>query len=108
MSKRSVTPVTVIETLDAVVESVEPALLLFLNYPTQRLLGILLPLVHEAEDFATWVRQTEVESNDPAPAPNMYLSCCDRLSSSLVDWHNALISARLKHDLEGRGPEVQN
>jgi hypothetical protein len=104
----TINPVTIIETLDAVVESVEPALRLFLNYPTQRLLAILLPLVHNAEAFATWLRQTNVESKDPSLALDAYLRSCNRLCTSLIDWHNALILARVTHDLDSRPPELQN
>jgi hypothetical protein len=103
-----VTPMSVLETLEAVIESAEPALRLFLNFPTQRLLAILLPMVREAREFADWLRQTEVASEDPVLLPDTYASCCDRLCAALVDWHNALMLTQVTHDLDARAPEVQN
>src|ERR1700722_3026558 len=61
-----VTPVTVLATLAKVIESVEPALRFFLNYPTQRLSVFLLKFVSDAQSFVCWFSTRAGTSKDPS------------------------------------------
>ena len=54
-SLTEVTPITVLTTLEAVIESVEPALRFFLSYPTQRLSVFLIKAVDDAGDGVGWL-----------------------------------------------------
>ncbi len=103
-----VTPTTVLDTLETVVESVEPALRLFLNYPTQRLWVFLKYFVDEADRFVSWLAMNAGTSHDPSLTMQQYERSADRLLASLRDWHNSLILAGIAHELDMDRPEIQH
>lgn len=103
-----VTPVTVLDTLEAVVESVEPALRFYLNYPTQRLSVFLLNFVDEADGFVAWLSEHGGESQDALLNADVYQQSIERLRASLRDWHNSLILAGIRYELDMDTPETQH
>lgn len=103
-----VTPVTVLATLETVVESVEPALRFYLNYPTQRLSVFLNHFVDEADAFVDWLGSHAEVSRDSSLSAEMYQRSCERLHLSLRDWHNAIILAAVQYQIDTKTPEIQH
>ncbi len=103
-----VTPVTVLATLEKVVESVEPALRFYLNYPTQRLSVFLNYFVDEADAFVDWLGSRAEASRDSSLSAEMYQQSCERLRLSLRDWHNAIVLAAVRCEIDTETPETQH
>jgi hypothetical protein len=103
-----VTPSTVLDTLEAVVDSVEPALRFYLNYPTQRLSVFLRNFIDEANRFVSWLCEHGGESQDPLLNADFYQQAADNLRASLQDWHNSLLLAGIQHELDMDTPEIQH
>jgi hypothetical protein len=103
-----VTPASVLDTLETVVESVEPALRFYLNYPSQRLCIFLKHFVDEADRFVSWLSIYDSEYRDPALSREQYQHAADRLQASLRDWHNSLVLTGIEHELDMDTPEVQH
>jgi hypothetical protein len=103
-----VTPATVLSTLEAIVESVEPALRFYLNYPTQRLSAILTHFIGEADECVAWLNTRTEASSDSSLSVAMYEQCCERLNASLLHWRHAIVCARALHQIDADTPEVQH
>ncbi len=104
----AVTPATVLSTLEAIVESVEPALRFYLNYPTQRLCAILTQFIEQADECVAWLNTNTDASHDSSLSAEMYQQSCERLCESLRDWHNAIVCACALHLIDADMPEVQH
>jgi hypothetical protein len=102
-----VTAATAICTLNAIVESVEPNLRFCLNYPTQRLSVILTQFIDEADNCVAWLSTRTGASRDATLSAEMYQPSCGRLYASLRDWNNAIVFARVLHQIDDT-PEVRH
>jgi hypothetical protein len=103
-----VTPAAILATLEKIVESAEPALRFFLNYPTQRLSVVLNYFVDESETFLSWLTTFDEASCDPSLNATMYQQSSERLRASLASWHNAVILAGIEYGLDTDTPEIQH
>jgi hypothetical protein len=79
----------------------DPALALFLAYPTKRLSATLIKAAADASTAMAWLAQ-----NPPAETHQEYAACCERIQSGISDWRLSVDLKRAEHDLDIGPPET--
>lgn len=79
----------------------DPALALFLGYPTRRLSATLIKAATDASAAVAWLAQ-----NPPATEQQEYTACCERIQSGIADWRLSVDLKRAEHDLDVGEPET--
>jgi hypothetical protein len=78
----------------------DPALALFLAYPTKRLSATLIKAAADASTAVAWLAQ------NPPSEQEAYAKCCERIQSGIADWRLSVDLKRAEHDLDIGLPET--
>jgi hypothetical protein len=91
---------------DSLLQSSNPALALFLYYPTKRLAQVLVKSAADATAAVAWLAQHPPEISDPAARQDEYQACCERIQSGIADWRLSVDLKWAMHDFDYCQPET--
>jgi hypothetical protein len=90
-----------LDTVSLLFARYDPALALFLGYPTRRL---SVTLIKAAADASAAVAR--LAQNPPAAERQECTACCERIQSGIADWRLSVDLKRAEHDLDVGAPET--
>jgi hypothetical protein len=96
----AMTHARMLETLNDMFVSNEPALALFLAYPTRRLWSPLIKAAADAATAVAWLAQNPPTDSTVTALTRDYAACCERLQSGIADWRLSVDLKRVEYDLD--------
>jgi len=88
-----------LEAVKVMFVTADPALSLFLGYPTRRLSAALIKGSADAATAVAWLAQNP-PSDSVTVLSQEYAACCERIQSGIGDWRLSVDLKRAEFDLE--------
>jgi len=95
-----------LDTVDEMFVAADPALSLFLAYPTRRLSSALIKAAADAATAVAWPAQNPPSNSEIPHLDQEYEVCCERIQSGIADWRLSVDLKRVWHDLDVGLPET--
>ena len=97
---RDMTHARMLRTVHVMFDTADPALSLFLKYPTLRLALVLTEAAADASTAVAWLAQNPPSDAEIPHLAQEYAGCCDRLQSGIADWRLSVDLKRAEYDLD--------
>ena len=78
----------------------DPALSLFLAYPTWRLSAALIKAAADATAAVAWLAQNPPTDAEIPHLAQEYMACSERIQAGIADWRLSVDLKRVEHDLD--------
>jgi hypothetical protein len=97
---RGMTHARMLRTVHVMFDTADPALSLFLKYPTLRLALVLTQGAAEASTAVARLAQNPPSDSESPHLAQEYAACCERIQSGIADWRLSVDLKRAEYDLD--------